>query len=154
MSWWISHVERTVAAEVPAPPDAVRDLYVDLDSLQVVHPLIVSVTELSRTDVPGGYRQSYRVVDRMRWGPITFRITYRAQWDVHDHGDVEFEAVQSPGVRLRGTVTFAPTATGTQVSERLHIAAPRLLAGYTAREAVKAHAGMLAAISSHFASRR
>jgi hypothetical protein len=154
VSWWISRVERTLTDDVPAPPAVVRDFYVDLDSLQVVHPLVVSVTELSREDLESGYRQRYQVVDRLTWGPFSFRVTYRVQWWVPDEGDVESEAVQSPGVRLRETVTFAPTEAGTRVTQRLRIEAPRLLAGYTQREAVKAHAAMLAAIRSHFASRR
>ncbi|GAA4700676.1 SRPBCC family protein [Nocardioides conyzicola] len=152
MSWWIAEAERTLTEDVPAPPDQVRDLYVDLDSLQVVHPLIVSVEELSRTDEADGYRQTYRVVDQLRMGPFNFRITYRAGWHVPVHGPVETEAHQSPSVRLLGTVTFDPGSGGTRVTERLRISAPRPLVGYTAREAVKAHAAMFAGIRAHFAA--
>ena len=152
MSWWIAESERTVTEVVPARPDEVRAFYVDLDSLQVVHPLIVSVEELSRTDGADGYRQTYRVVDRVRMGPLSFRIAYRAAWQVPLRGDVLTEADQSPGVRLRGTVSFEPVEGGTQVTERIRIAAPRLLAGYTVREAVSAHIAMLASIRAHFAA--
>ena len=34
MSWWIARAERTMTEDVPAPPDVVRDFYVDLDSLR------------------------------------------------------------------------------------------------------------------------
>ena len=152
MTWWTAHAEHTVTEDVPAPPDVVRDFFVDLDSLKVVHPLIVSVTELSRVDRADGYRQRYEVVDRLQWGRLGFRITYRVQWDVPVHGDVESEAVQSPGVRIRDTVSFAPVEGGTRVTERLRIQAPRPLARYTAREAVTAHVAMLAAIRAHFAA--
>lgn len=153
MSWWIAESVRTLTEEVPAPPDAVRDFYVDLDSLEIVHPLIVSVQELSRSEDVDGYRQSYRVVDQLRLGPLAFKIAYRASWRVPTQGDVHTEAVQSPGVRLRGTVAFDPIEGGTRITERVRIAAPRPLAAYTVREAVKAHIAMLAAIRSHFETR-
>ncbi len=152
MNWWVAQAERTVTAQVPAPPDRVRDYYVDLDNLKLVHPLIISVQTLSRTDTAGGYQHSYRVVDRIRLGPFTMRVSYRARLHVPVVGDVRTEADQSPGVRLRATVTFAPTADGTRLTEHIRIAAPRPLAGFTAREAVKAHTTMLDGIRRHFES--
>jgi hypothetical protein len=152
MSWWMAHAERTLSEQVPAPPDRVRDFYVDLDNIKLVHPLIVSVQAVSRTETPDGYRQSYRVVDRIPLGPFTIQITYQARLHVPADGDVTTEADQSPGVRLRGTVSFEPVDGGTRVTERIRIAAPRPLASMTTREAVKAHIAMLAGIRSHFES--
>ena len=152
MSWWTSHAERTLTEEVPAPPDAVRDFYVDLDNIKLVHPLIVSVETLSRRETADGYLHSYRVVDRIPLGPFTIGITYQARLQVPRDGDVLTEADQSPGVRLRGTVSFVPIDGGTRVTERIRIAAPRPLAAFTTREAVKAHIAMLAGIRSHFES--
>lgn len=150
MSWWTVHAERTLSEHVPAPPDAVRDFYVDLDNIKLVHPLIVSVETVSRSATPDGYQQTYRVVDRIPLGPLTIRTTYRARLRVPARGDVLTEADQSPGVRLRGTVSFDPVDGGTQVTERIGITAPRPLAGVTIREGVKAHVKMLAGIRSHF----
>lgn len=152
MSWWTAHAERTMTEEVPAPPDEVRDFYVDLDNIKVVHPLIVSVVALSRTETPDGYLQSYRVIDRIPLGPFSIRITYRARLHVPAFGDVMTEADQSPGVHLRGTVSFEPAGSGTRVTERIRITAPRPLAAVTIREAVKAHIAILAGIRSHFES--
>ena len=152
MSLWTAHAERTMADEVPAPPDEVRNFYVDLDNIKLVHPLIVSVEALSRTETPDGYRQSYRVIDRIPLGPFSIRITYRARLDVPAFGDVKTEADQSPGVHLRGTVSFDPAGSGTRVTERIRITAPRLLAPVTTREAVKAHIAMLSGIRRHFES--
>ncbi len=152
MSWWVAHAERTLSEDVPAPPEQVRDFYVDLDNIKLVHPLIVSVETVSRTQIPGGYRQSYRVVDRIPLGPLTIKIAYRARLLVPRDGDVLTEADQSPGVRLRGTVSFEPIDAGTRVTERIRIAAPRPLAAMTTREAVKAHIEMLAGIRRHFES--
>ena len=152
MSWWLAHAQRTLSEEVPAPPGDVRDFYVDLDNIKLVHPLIVSVEALSRTETPDGYLQSYRVRDRIPLGPFTIRTTYQARLHVPADGDVLTEADQSPGVRLRGTVRFEPIDGGTRVAERIRITAPRLLAPVTVREAVKAHIAMLAGIRSHFES--
>ncbi|OBI55786.1 SRPBCC family protein [Mycobacterium sp. E796] len=150
MSWWTAHAETELSEEVPAPPEDVRDFYVDLDNIKLVHPLIVSVQATSRDETPEGYLQSYRVVDRIPLGPFTMRITYRARLHVRTDGEVTTEADQSPGVRLRGRVSFAPIDGGTRVTERIRIAAPRPLAAMTTREAVKAHAEMLAGIRRHF----
>lgn len=152
MSWWIAEGERTLTQDVPGPPDQVRDFYVDLDNIKLVHPLIVSVEELSRSETPDGYQQSYQVVDRISLGPFTIQATYRARLHVPARGDVKTEADQSPGVRLRGTVTFAPINGGTRVTERIRIAAPRPLAAFTTREAIKAHIAMLSGIRRHFES--
>ena len=150
MSWWMAHAERTLTEDVPAPPQVVRDFYVDLDNIKVVHPLIVSVQTLSRIETSEGYAQSYRVVDRIPLGPLTLKITYTARLQVPADGDVLTEADQSPGVRLRGTVSFEPAGGGTRVTERIRIAAPRLLSAITIREGVKAHIEMLAGIRRHF----
>ncbi|MFZ1178986.1 MAG: SRPBCC family protein [Mycobacterium sp.] len=152
MSWWIAHTEKTLSEDVPAPPDEVRDFYVDLNNIKLVHPLIVSVQTMSRTPTPDGYRQSYRVKDRIPLGPWTIKITYQARLHVPREGDVLTEADQSPGVRLRGTVSFEPIDAGTRVTERIRIAAPRPLAAMTTREGVNAHIEMLAGIRRHFES--
>ena len=152
MSWWIVQAEKTLSEDVPAPADEVRDFYVDLDNIRLVHPLIVSVQAMSRTQTPDGYQQSYRVVDRIPLGPLTIKITYQARLHVPRDGDVLTEADQSPGVRLRGRVSFEPIDGGTRVTERIRIAAPRPLAPMTTREGVKAHIEMLAGIRRHFES--
>lgn len=152
MSWWTVHADRTLSERVPAPPEAVRDFYVDLNNIKLVHPLIVSVETVSRSETEDGYQQTYRVVDRIPLGPFTIRTSYQARLRVPRTGNVLTEADQSPGVRLRGTVSFDPVDGGTRVTERIGITAPRPLAGVTIREGVKAHVKMLAGIRSHFES--
>jgi hypothetical protein len=49
-------------------------------------------------------------------------------------------------------VSFEPARSGTRVTERIRITAPRLLAPVTTREAVKAHIAMLSGIRRHFES--
>jgi hypothetical protein len=153
VSFWIASAERTLSEEIPAPPDQVRDFYVDLDNTKTVHPLVVSVQTIARDETAAGYRQTYRVRDRIPLGSWSIGITYWASLEVPAHGDVVTEARQFPLVRLSGVVSFEPIDSGTRLTERIRIAAPRLLAPMTQSEAVKAHAAMLAGIRSHFESR-
>ncbi|MGH3561068.1 MAG: SRPBCC family protein, partial [Mycobacterium sp.] len=133
MSWWITHSEQTLAEDVPAAPDEVREFYVNLDNIKAVHPLVVSVRTLSRTEGPDGHEQTYRVRDRIPLAMWTLRTSYWARVQVRPQGDVSTEARQFPRVRLTGTVTFEPIDSGTRVIERIRIAAPRPLAAMTRR---------------------
>lgn len=154
MSWWLARSGHTLTQHVPAHPDAVRDFYVDLDSLALVHPLIVSVETLSRTQSRDGYVHSYRVRDRIPFGPLTLPIVYRARLRVPVTGVVRTEAAQFPAVRLHGVVSFEPDGSGTRLTERIEIVAPRPLAAVSTTQAVKAHREMLAALAAHFATGR
>jgi hypothetical protein len=128
----------------------VRDFYVDLDNIMTVHPLVVSVQSTARTQTADGYAQTYRVRDRLRLGPITLGIAYTARLRVPVHGDVRTEARQFPRVSLDGVVSFDEEDAGTRITERLRIEAPHPLAAVTVRQAVAAHAEMLAGIRRHF----
>jgi hypothetical protein len=150
VSRWIVEVEQTLSEEIPAPPEKVRDFYLDLHNIKLVHPLIVSVRMVSRSNTPDGYLQTYRIRDRIPLGRLAIRVSYRARLHVRVNGDVITEARQFPLVRLRGSVTFEATDLGTRVTERLRISAPRPLAAITKREAVDAHIAMLSGIRRHF----
>ena len=151
MSWWTAHAEQTLNEEVPAGPDTVRGFYADLNNMKHVHPLVVAVRSTARNEGADGYAQSYRVRDRVPLGPFTIPTVYSARLSVPAAGGVTFQARQFPGVGLRGRVTFEPIEGGTRVTERLCIAAPRPLAGFTVREALKAHIAMLRGIRDYFA---
>jgi hypothetical protein len=146
----MARAERTVTEEIPAPPDEVRDFYVNLDNIKQVHPLVVAVRTTDRRQTADGYEQTYRVQDRIPMGPLRLRISYAARLHVPHTGDVTAESRQFPRVRLHTTVTFEPIAAGTRVTEHMRIEAPRALAGMTTREAVNAHTAMLAGIRQIF----
>jgi hypothetical protein len=150
VSWWLARAERTVSEEIPAPPDEVRNFYVDLDNIKRVHPLVVAVHMTDRRKTPDGYVTSYRVQDRIPLGPLHLRISYVARLHVPDAGDVTAEADQFPRVRLRTRVSFEPIAAGTRITEHMRIEAPRALASMTVGEAVKAHTAMLAGMRRCF----
>jgi hypothetical protein len=146
-------VQRTVSADVPAAPDQVRDHYVDMDNIKEVHPLVVSVVTLHRSDSDDGYVQTYRVQDRIPLGLATLPISYTATLQVPRTGPVLTKARQFPAVRLDGVVSFDPIPAGTRLTERIRISAPWPLLGMTARQAVAAHTEMLAGIRRHFEAR-
>ena len=150
MSWWIACAERTLTENVAAVADEVRGFYVDLNNIKLVHPLVVSVRSIARTDTADGYVQTYRVRDRIPLGPVIVPTSYVARLDVPAAGDVIAEARQFPWVRLDSVVTFEQLQRGTRVVEQMRITAPRLLAAVTVREAVKAHVEMLSGIRRHF----
>lgn len=150
MSRWISDATRTVSESVPAAPAAVRAFYTDLDSIKLVHPLVVSVRSVARRELADGYQETYRIQDRIPVGVLTLPISYTATLSVPAEGDVLADSRQFPGVRLHTVVSFEPLDLGTRVVERIAIRAPRLLAGITVRQAVAAHVEMLAGIRRHF----
>jgi hypothetical protein len=149
---WLASAQQTLTELVPGEPGEVRDFYVDLDNIRLVHPLVVSVRTTSRTETADGYTQTYRVHDRIPLGPFVLRISYRARLRVPATGQVIAESHQFPRVRLHTAVAFEPVDAGTRVVEHMRISAPRPLVGVTAREAVSAHTVMLAGIRRHFES--
>ncbi|OMC41944.1 polyketide cyclase / dehydrase and lipid transport [Mycobacterium sp. GA-1841] len=152
MSLWIRQARRSVSAEVPAPPARVRAFYVDLDNISQVHPLVQWVQNVARVELTDGYRQEYRVRDRIPLGPFMIPITYRACLTVPGSGPVLAQARQFPQVTLDSRVDFAATDTGTRITEELTVAAPRPLLGITVTQAVAAHSTMLAAIAKVLAA--
>jgi hypothetical protein len=143
--------ERTLSEDIAAPPEEVRGFYIDLNNIRLVHPLVVSVRTISRTETPDGYEQTYRVHDRIPFGRFTLRTRYVARLHVHAAGDVTAEARQFPMVRLRSVVTFDSVDAGTRIVERMRIQAPRPLAAVTVRGAVNAHTAMLSNIRDRLA---
>jgi hypothetical protein len=136
--------------EVPTTADRVRAFYTDLENMKLVHPLVVAVDCTGNRQDAQGWHRTYQVRDRIPVGPFTLPVTYRATVQIAPDGVVHTEAYQVPRVRLQGTVTFAPTAGGTRVTESIDIDAPRPIAAFTVREAEKAHSTMLAASRRYF----
>ena len=70
MSLWIAHAERTISEEIPAPPDEVRDFYVDLDNIKDFTSA-GGVGEAAGTQLDAKDNQkTYRVRDRIPLGPF------------------------------------------------------------------------------------
>ena len=147
---WMSQARFELSEEVPGTPGDVRTFYTDLANMKLVHPLVVAVELVGDRQGAHGPCRDYRVRDRIPFGPLTLAVTYRASVLMAPDGVVHTEARQFPKVRLCGTVTFEPAGAGTTVTEAVDIEAPRPIAAFTAEQAEKAHAEMLAAIRRHF----
>lgn len=80
------NAERVISEIIPAPPNLVRDFYVDLDNLRTLHPLIVAVQRTARTVGPDGYVSDYRVQDRIPFGRSALPVTYTATLHVPVEG--------------------------------------------------------------------
>jgi len=149
---WTAQTRRRLSADVPAAPDEVRVFYCDLHNMTKVHPLVMSVHCEKHQIGPDGDYRDYRIDDRIPLGPLALRVRYRASVLLAPDGVAHTRARQFPQVQLDGTVTFTPAAAGTTITECIDISAPRPLAGYTVRQAVKAHTAMLARIGDYFRS--
>lgn len=146
---WIVQTHRRLSAEVPAPPDRVREFYADLHNMTRVHPLVTSVRCVAQRDDPAGVCRDYRIQDAIPLGPLTLSVRYRACVTITPDGVVHTEARQFPKVRLSGTVTFTPSDTGTTITEDIMISVPRPLSAFTVEQAVKAHTTTLTQIGEH-----
>jgi Polyketide cyclase / dehydrase and lipid transport len=129
---------------IQAVPGVVHAFLADLHRHRDLHPLIERIEDLpphpGRADV-----RCYRVTDRMRLGPISFRIHYVAEIQAVPPDLVLGTAWQSPGVEVRTQYRVAPAPNGaTLVREDVRMKAPLLLIGYAARQAEAAHRETLA----------
>ena len=125
--------------DIHAPPEVVHAFLADLHNHRELHPLIERIEELP-TDARRPSARSYRVIDRMRLGPFSFRIAYVAEIESVPPDLVLGTAWQSPGVevRTRYRVQRAPDG-GTHLREEVVLKAPLLLIGYAHRQAEAAH---------------
>jgi hypothetical protein len=141
--------EQTIV--VVAPAEALRAALATLAAHDRLHPLIVSVEALPDGVAPDGSPlRRYRIVDRVRMGPLTLRVVYRADVAVDASGAVVSDAYQSPGVHLHVVSRVTPVAPMTQeggqtrVDETVTVDAPRLLLGYVRAQAEQAHRALFA----------
>ena len=135
------------AIEIAVGLSALHAFLCDLNHYVPLHPLIVRVEELPpRPDLPNARR--FRVVDRIRVGPLHLRTTYEAALEPVSERLVRGHAWQSPGVRLRTDYALSPMGDGTRLEERVVVEAPRLLRGYVVRTASAAHAETLRAMKA------
>jgi hypothetical protein len=115
--------------------DAVS-LFADIDRLGELHPLIVKVDPVAPAD---GALRSYAVTDRLRWGPLTFRITYHVDVLAEAVDEVRTFARQRPATTLSSVVTFQQDGDSVRIVVSTVMRAPTLLFGYAYRTGKAAH---------------
>ncbi|MGH2668674.1 MAG: SRPBCC family protein [bacterium] len=129
--------EQSIA--IAAAPEVVHAFLADLHRHRDLHPLIERIEDLpphpARPDV-----RRYRVTDRMRLGPLSFRIAYVAEIKAIPPDLVLGTAWQSPGVALRTRYRVTRSHDGgTDLREEVVLNAPFPLIGYAHRQAEAAH---------------
>ncbi len=115
--------------------DAVA-LLSDVERQGELHPLITKVEAVP--PVPGALK-SYAVTDRLRWGPVRFRITYHADVLAVSDKEVVTVARQRPRTTLRSTVRFHPEGDTVRIAVTVVLRAPTPLFAYAYRTGRAAH---------------
>jgi polyketide cyclase/dehydrase/lipid transport protein len=129
--------------EIGAAPEVVHDFLSDLHRHRDLHPLIERIEDLPGDPGRPAVRR-YRVTDRIRLGPLAFRIAYVAELEPFAPDLILAAAWQSPGLELRTRYRLSPSPAGTLVEEEVLLKAPFLLVGYAHRQAKAAHGETLA----------
>jgi len=125
--------------EIGVAPEIVHAFLADLHRHRDLHPLIKRVEDLPGHPTRSAVRR-YRVTDRMRLGPISFRIAYVAELESLAPDEIAARAWQSPGIEVRTRYRVSPASGGgTLLHEEVRMKAPLLLIGYAHRQAEAAH---------------
>ena len=125
-------------------PEVVHSFLADLHRHRDLHPLIEKIEDLPPHPERPEVRR-HRVTDRMRLGPISFRIHYLAEIRAVPPDLILGTAWQSPGVEVRTQYRVTPASNdATLVREDVRMKAPLLLIGYAHRQAEAAHRETLA----------
>lgn len=135
--------------EARCSPEAAVELLSTFTRHSTLHPLIVGVEELPA--LPGMLRR-FRITDRLKWGPLAFRIRYLAEVLRADLDGVETLARQSPRTTVHNSTRLSsmpasapdPAAPGraplTRAEVTITMTAPRPLFAYAFAQARAAHA--------------
>ncbi|MFN2536612.1 MAG: hypothetical protein ABR549_00490 [Mycobacteriales bacterium] len=126
-----------------ATPAAALALLSDITQQGQLHPLITKVEQLPPAE---GALRSYAVTDRLRLGPIPFRITYFADTLSITDDEVVTVARQKPRTTIRNRTTITATDGGVHVHVDVELTAPTPLFSYAFREGRKAHLELAARI--------
>lgn len=117
-------------------PDQAARVLTNLAGHAGLNPLIVSVESVAPRH---GGRRAYLIHDRLRWGPVTFPMTYRAEVLAESEREVVMLAVQQLRTTVRTVARIEPDAGGVLIRVTFTMTAPRLLFGYAMRQGHAAH---------------
>jgi hypothetical protein len=139
--------ELTLSAHVPAAAVEVVDFLAAIERHRGLHPFLESADVVAHGDGPDGPWQDYRVVERPSFGPVRYRVRFPALVVRTSPTSLRSE-VRLTGCRLDSTTTATdePDGSGCRVEECTLVTSPRLLVGYVARQAGRAHARTLAGL--------
>ena len=121
------------------PPERAAAVLADIGHQRAVHPLIIDIQE--QPPRPGALR-SYRITDRVPFGPVRLRVTYAADLLSAAPNEVVSLARQRPATTVRNRTLIARRPNLTEITVEITITAPRLLQPYVVRQARRAHAAV------------
>jgi hypothetical protein len=115
-------------------------LLADYSQHHRIHPLIEKVERAK--EEPAGMKR-YFITDHLQWGPIKFKIKYRADILAVTEDTIHTEAYQSPQTFITNITKVIPEDDGVLLHETVTMKAPDLLFGYAFQQAQSAHEEML-----------
>jgi hypothetical protein len=104
-----------------------------------LHPLIVKVEQV---EPPQGVLRRYFITDRLKWGPFSFNIRYRADILRVSENEILTEAFQSPKTTVTNHTTLTKQGEMLHIRVKITMQAPDLLFGYAFNQARTAHLEM------------
>ena len=125
--------------------DEAVSLLSEVERLGELHPLIVSVKPVPPVD---GALRSYKVTDRLQWGPVRFRITYEADVLSVTPGEIRTAARQKPRTTLQSTARLSQGGDVVRIDVQVTMQAPSLLFPYAYRTGKAAHLELAQRIKS------
>lgn len=135
---------------VRAGPEEVVDFLADLPRHVGLHPFLVSADVVAAGDDGSGAWCDYTVTER----PMLWRWHYRLRFPVHvvrtSATSFRSDVRALRGCRLTAVTRAVAGADGaTVVTETTTVTAPRVLVGYMARNARRAHARTFSMLDTH-----
>lgn len=126
-------------------PQEVLALLSDFNRHTLIHPLIIAVKQV---EAPSGVLKRFLITDQIQWGPVRFKIQYRADILRITDSEVHTRAYQSPEITIDNLTRVIPEGTGSRLKETITLKAPGVLFSYTFIQAKTAHQTMLKRIKT------
>jgi hypothetical protein len=130
-----------ISCVVPVGPEEVIDFLTDLANHRGLHPFLVEAAVVSEGDSPAGPFRQWRVLDRLRLGPVNYPFRYSARLTRTSPTSFTSHVSAAPGCTIDvETSAWSGEGLGTaRVHERSVVRAPVGILGYMARNAERAH---------------
>ncbi|MGA7193445.1 MAG: hypothetical protein WBW94_07405 [Anaerolineales bacterium] len=121
---------------IEAKPQDIVSFLVEHTNHPRFHPLIIDVKEVA---APQGVLRRFMITDQLIWGPLHFKINYRADVLKATDNEMLTEAFQSPETYVTNHSTFTVQGTGTLMHETITLKSPDLLFNYAFNQAKSSH---------------
>ncbi|MBE2223872.1 MAG: SRPBCC family protein [Anaerolineae bacterium] len=138
----MKQIELVKSIHIEAEATAVYSHLADISNHPGLQPLVVETREIERTVADDGQTViHFFSVEQFHFlGFIPYQNKIRVKMTQIPEEHLLIQAVDSfPNITLISRTTFQPDATGTAVTETIHISTPNFVAGYVQKTADAAH---------------